>query len=228
MKTDTAVIENREEAFSTELEDVFESSADEPSGDVAEQQKSEVIIDDDTALSDLEITLCKGATRVEESNAVERWHQVVRKVAIGWNSEPSGQSTSPTEIGDSVDSCIRAIHYSTVHTYSGLRKKLTQVQTTDPEWMNTFLNANGLGLLIEALNKLCEKKSLSSFVDTVVQLECVGCIRAVMNSESGLDYMIDNKEFIRKLASGKKIFPFTMESFFHFTFLKKEKKICQI
>ena len=46
MKTDTTVIENREEAFSTELEDVFESSADEPSGDVAEQQKSEVIIDD--------------------------------------------------------------------------------------------------------------------------------------------------------------------------------------
>ena len=189
---------------------MFESSANEPPEDDAEEEKTQVIVGDDTALSNLEITLCKGATRVEESNTVERWHQVVRKVAIGWNSEPSGQSTSPTEIGDSVDSCIRAIHYSTVHTYSGLRKKLTQVQTTDPEWMNTFLNANGLGLLIEALNKLCEKKSLNSFVDTVVQLECVGCIRTVMNSESGLDYMIDNKEVIGKLASGKKIFPFTM------------------
>ena len=202
MRKDFAVLKD----FRTEQQDAFESSTSRHSEDVAENLKSQVIIGNDTALSDLEIILCKGTTRQEESNAVERWHRVVRKVAIGWNSEPPGQSTSPSEISDSVDSCIRATHSFTVHTYSGLRKKLTQAQTTDPEWMITFLNANGLGLLIESLNKLCEKKSSCSFADTVVQLECVGCIKAVMNSESGLDYMIDNKEFIRKLASGKSEF----------------------
>ena len=176
-----------------------------PADDIKQGQKLQVIINDDTAISNLEIVLHRGSTqsRVGESSAVERWHRVVRKAAIGWNSEPPGPSNSPTEISESVDSCIRAIHSSTVHTYTGLRKKLTQAQTTDPEWMNTFLNANGLGLLLEALNKLCEKKSSCSFVDTVVQLECVGCIRAVMNSESGLDFIIDNKEYIRKLAAGK-------------------------
>ena len=35
-----------------------------------------------------------------------------------------------------------------------------------------------------------------------MQLECVNCIKAVMNSKRGLDSMIRNKTLVRNLAKG--------------------------
>jgi len=40
-------------------------------------------------------------------------------------------------------------------------------------------------------------------LDVILQVSCVECVRTVMDSPLSLDYIIENKEFIRKLASGK-------------------------
>ncbi|XP_064636259.1 mucin-5AC-like [Lineus longissimus] len=66
--------------------------------------------------------------------------------------------------------------------------------------MRNFLRDNGVDTLLNTLGSLCERKRLH-LSDTILQLECVGCVRAVMNSQSGLDYIIENKEFTRKLAT---------------------------
>lgn len=93
----------------------------------------------------------------------------------------------------------RALRSPTISTYSDLKKKLTNCSK---EWILNFLQANGLGILLQSLGKLSEKNS-PCFVDTFIQLECVACVRAVMNSQSGLDYIIENPDFTRKFATGK-------------------------
>ncbi len=40
-------------------------------------------------------------------------------------------------------------------------------------------------------------------MDTFLQMECVQCIHVVMNSQTGLDYIVENSDFTRKLAVGE-------------------------
>ena len=71
---------------------------------------------------------------------------------------------------------------------------------TDADWLNEFLALDGLGLLFHALSR-CSQRSLS--LDTaLLQLEVVGCLRAVMNNRVGLDHIIDSGTYSRQLADG--------------------------
>ena len=63
---------------------------------------------------------------------------------------------------------------------------------------------HGLDVLLSGLEKLSRKKSLK-FIDTFILLECVACIKAIMNSQAGLDYIIEDEDFTQKLAAGKLI-----------------------
>ena len=76
------------------------------------------------------------------------------------------------------------------------------ISTANAQWIRRFLEHNGVERLLQVFQSLYEQAS-PSFVDTLLQLSCVGCIRAVMNSRTGLEYIIENKEFVNKFAFGK-------------------------
>ena len=40
-------------------------------------------------------------------------------------------------------------------------------------------------------------------MDTFLQLECVECIHVVMNSQMGLDHIVENGDYTRNLAAGE-------------------------
>ncbi|MEQ2173224.1 Inverted formin-2, partial [Goodea atripinnis] len=87
----------------------------------------------------------------------------------------------------------------TVVNYSGLRRCL---ETSDKAWMIQFLELRGLDLLMEALERL-SGRGCARITDALLQLTCVSCIRAVMNSSAGLHFILDNEEgYIRTLAQG--------------------------
>ena len=166
-------------------------------------------------------------THSAECSPAERWHTALAKLSLigqagsdlpgtcvararhkPYTGPYTGSNlTTASKVSHcdpTVDHSIHSLRHPSVHTYTGLRRKLiasTLEPTQDSEWILGFLSSNGLGLLLASLQQLCER-STGSFVDTVVQLECVGCVKAIMNSQVGLDYIIDNKEFTRKLASG--------------------------
>jgi hypothetical protein len=95
--------------------------------------------------------------------------------------------------------CIRLITKPTVQNYSGIKSR---IQKSDAEWMEEFLKLGGLEALFLSLERLSDK-SVCSFVDAFIQLEAVQCIKAVMNSKTGLDYMIESQNFTRELTTGK-------------------------
>lgn len=82
--------------------------------------------------------------------------------------------------------------------YSGLRRRL---EASDQAWMVQFLELRGLDLLMEALERL-SGRGCARIADALLQLTCVACIRAVMNSSEGLHFILDNQGYVRTLTQG--------------------------
>ena len=84
--------------------------------------------------------------------------------------------------------------------FTGLKHR---IRSADQQWMEEFLASGGLTAIFDALDALGQK-GFSSIADALRQLECVACIKAVMNNRFGLEFIIHTpgEGFIRKLAQG--------------------------
>ncbi|XP_012579812.1 PREDICTED: inverted formin-2 [Condylura cristata] len=92
--------------------------------------------------------------------------------------------------------CVRLLQVPSVVNYSGLRKRL---ESSDGSWMVQFLEQSGLDLLLEALARL-SGRGVARISDALLQLTCVGCVRAVMNSRPGMGYILGNQAYVRQLS----------------------------
>ncbi|XP_070554543.1 inverted formin-2-like [Ptychodera flava] len=79
---------------------------------------------------------------------------------------------------------------TSLQDFDKLKTRLTKCTA---EWMDQFLQLDGLGLLLEALEKVGDRKNLIT-EDAFLQLECVQCIKTVLNSKNGIDFIIENRE----------------------------------
>ena len=57
-------------------------------------------------------------------------------------------------------------------------------------------------MLFDAVETLSTRR-VTQLSDAMLLLECVACIRTVMNSQSGIDYFISHPETSKKLVKGK-------------------------
>ena len=99
--------------------------------------------------------------------------------------------------------CISLLHRGL--NFSGLKNRLRKADQT---WMEGFLENGGLSAIFDALQVLGDK-GFSSLADALKQLDCVACIKAVMNSQVGLDFIIHYPEqkYVRKLSEGNVLLP---------------------
>ena len=94
---------------------------------------------------------------------------------------------------------IKFVRIPSLKTYSSLKAKL---DICSKEWLTEFLELGGLSSLFEVLEKLSER-GLGKFSDAFLQLECVRCIKAVMNNVTGLEYMANDSSLTRHLGTGE-------------------------
>ena len=85
--------------------------------------------------------------------------------------------------------------------FSALRKILRKASQ---EWMTEFVENGGLVAIFEALSAL-GRKTVSTLADILPVLECVECLKAVMNCEQGLECVIesDGGKFVKQLVLGE-------------------------
>lgn len=83
------------------------------------------------------------------------------------------------------------------------RGLMHRLRSADQQWMEQFLSYGGLSAIFDALTALGQK-GFSSIADALKQLECVGCVKAVMNNRFGLEFIIaqPGEGFVKKLAQG--------------------------
>lgn len=98
---------------------------------------------------------------------------------------------------------VKFLRIPSAKNYSSLQKKL---QNCTPEWMTEFLQINGLASLFEVIEKLSDR-GFARFSDVFVQMECVRCVKAVMSSKTGLEYVAQSPESVYQLAKGMHVFP---------------------
>jgi hypothetical protein len=81
-----------------------------------------------------------------------------------------------------------------------------------------FVERGGLGVLLEALERLgsCPgppegpARGVLSVEKTISQLRVVECIREVMNSAPGLNFLLDHSEYVHQLVNGESCIFFTL------------------
>lgn len=127
-----------------------------------------------------------------------KWATAVNKHI---SSERSIENNGPD---DAVDENPKYFAYSlrnpSVSNYCGLRSRLRQASVP---WLQSFLDSGGLDSLFSALEMLGTRtRASSTVVTTFLQMECVSCIKSVMNTKTGLDFMLENRELSRLLTEG--------------------------
>ncbi|XP_063146469.1 inverted formin-2 isoform X1 [Candoia aspera] len=127
----------------------------------------------------------------KKENAHKKWS--VLKERLG--SQDSDQTEANLENAEP-ELCIRLLQIPSVVNYSGLKKRL---ESSDDSWMVQFLELCGLDLLLEALDRL-SGRGVSRISDALLQLTCISCVRAVMNSQKGIEYIVSNEGYVRKLS----------------------------
>ncbi|XP_038646164.1 inverted formin-2-like [Scyliorhinus canicula] len=83
----------------------------------------------------------------------------------------------------------------TLRNYSDLKKYLINSSNT---WMVTFLELSGLDMMLEALDRL-SSRGVPNIYDALLQLTCINCVRAVMNSQNGIEHIANDEKQIGKL-----------------------------
>ncbi|XP_068199146.1 inverted formin-2-like [Antennarius striatus] len=124
-----------------------------------------------------------------------KWEAIKERVTGSPAHDPDATLEANLENADP-ELCIRLLQVPTVVNYSGLRRRL---EASDQTWMVQFLELRGLDLLMEALERL-SGRGCARIADALLQLTCVACIRAVMNSAEGLHFILDNRGYVRTLT----------------------------
>ncbi|EDO35348.1 predicted protein, partial [Nematostella vectensis] len=119
-----------------------------------------------------------------------KWRTIRHKFARDGNTDFETISSDA-----SAELCVRLLSSPSVQNFSGIKAKL---KSSPSEWIEDFLSHAGMEVLFECLRRLSNRKI--GIVDAFLQLECVQCIKAVMNSKAGLTCIIEHGEYSRKLV----------------------------
>ncbi|XP_031437161.1 inverted formin-2-like isoform X2 [Clupea harengus] len=125
-----------------------------------------------------------------------KWGALKEKVG-----SPGAQDESDARLEANLENadpelCIRLLQVPTVVNYSGLRRRL---DASDRDWMLQFLELGGLDLLMEALERL-SGRGCARIADALLQLTCVGCVRSIMNSAAGINFIVEEEGYVRTLS----------------------------
>lgn len=95
--------------------------------------------------------------------------------------------------------CVTLMHRPTIQNVGALKRKLKSCST---EWLHAFVTKGGLDNLLDYSSG---ERHLHQLSDALLLLECISCVRVVMNSRQGLEYII-NTHYTTKLIKSKLIF----------------------
>lgn len=99
--------------------------------------------------------------------------------------------------------CVSVLRLPSRKIYTALNKKLKSCERV---WMEGFLEEGGLDVLLKGVESVSMKRALQ-LADAMVLLECVSCVKCVMNSKTGLNVITQHKEYVQILMKGKCLKP---------------------
>ncbi|KAL8612531.1 hypothetical protein ACOMHN_053596 [Nucella lapillus] len=103
--------------------------------------------------------------------------------------------------GTDAHACVVASHSPSVHVYYALR---SQLERCKPSWLQEFVALGGMDSLLDSLCQMTGK-TFTSFSDAILQIDCISCIRAILNTHLGIHYLLNTPTAANKLVMGLEI-----------------------
>ena len=139
----------------------------------------------------------------DKSEELQPEVSAVRKPASSLFGRRVSDMLSKAELSNcDPDVCVSLLRIPSMKTCSALNRKLKQA---DSEWIAGFLEADGLTVLLDTVDTISSKR-VSQLSDAMLLIECVACVKTIMNSKIGLEYIIDDPDYTRKLVKGTYIY----------------------
>ena len=132
-------------------------------------------------------------------NMSQRWRKLATAGVFGNEDHVDGEIDLHKLNEVEPELFIKFVRIPSLKTYASLIAKL---ECCSKKWLKEFLLLGGLSSLFEVLEKLSER-GLSKFSDAFLQLECVRCIKAVMNNVTGLEFITNHPSLTNQLVTGK-------------------------
>ncbi|XP_076468527.1 uncharacterized protein LOC143299218 [Babylonia areolata] len=142
-----------------------------------------------------------GTTPASGTPTVSRWTQAVKRLAIGWLSEPRAYSSARYIAPERAVRLIGGASACSVSLYTLLIRLLRRREPLQQEWLSVFLQHHGLQILFHNLEAKFTEEENVSFYSVLLQAYCVECMRQVMDNKTSLEYIIENEEFIDRFAT---------------------------
>ena len=95
--------------------------------------------------------------------------------------------------------CVKLLKTPSLKNFSGIRPKL---EKSSKQWLSEFLSLGGLSCLLDGLSVLSDNR-YGRFTEALEQIECVRCIKSVLNSPTGLELMTKDIALTRSLIKGE-------------------------
>nr|KAG5692022.1 hypothetical protein BaRGS_027667 [Batillaria attramentaria] len=95
--------------------------------------------------------------------------------------------------------CVSILKIPTVQNLGAIKKKL---KNSGKEWMQGFLDNEGLEALLDCIDSLGSRR-VTQLSDALLLLECVACVKCVMNSKMGLELLVQRPDYVCRLVKGR-------------------------
>ena len=96
------------------------------------------------------------------------------------------------------DECVDTMKFPSVHKFAALKKKL---KNAHKDWVQSFLDNGGLDVLLDCVDDVGTKR-VNLLSDALLLLECVSCIKRLVNNQSGVAYLVQHGSYTKKLVKG--------------------------
>ena len=146
------------------------------------------------------------SARIQHHHHAQQNHHQRAPVYHSKNSpavELDSGTLAALESGDP-EHCVTMTHNPSIHVYHALKSR---IGSSSPSWLQQFLELDGLGSLISTVEQLSRSTSASdgSFSGAILQLDCISCVKAVLNTTIGMTYFLQHQNYTRKLVMGEYI-----------------------
>ena len=95
--------------------------------------------------------------------------------------------------------CVDMMKQPNMKTIVVLKK---QIERSDSNWILNFLECEGLCVLLDCVDTLSARR-VCQLADALLLLQIIQCVKAVINCKVGMEYIVKNSAFTRKLVKCK-------------------------
>lgn len=157
--------------------------------------ENSTILDEDEELADVDtegIVICENKDDNLENTKSRQEKGKFKKLVTGAFVNVAFDHYEP-------ELCVDMMKQPNMKTIVVLKK---QIERSDSNWILNFLECEGLCVLLDCVDTLSARR-VCQLADALLLLQIIQCVKAVINCKVGMEYIVNNSTFTRKLVKCK-------------------------